>query len=215
MLALKNLFRRKIRSLLTIVGVGVGIATVVTMVAVARGFRQQFNDFFAAGNAHLVLTRKGAADPFISYLPDTLLDRMVKVDNVLEAHPVVLPDVLVEHEVRGRLEELVRNLMQQGMDPEKAQLDWKEIRENQEEPARKSVHARLLLDAIAKAESIEANPDEFQQRIERDAASMGQKPEEVLAHLDKGPGRQVIIDQILREKSLDLVQGSANIRTEE
>ena len=137
------------------------------------------------------------------------------VESLLEAHPISLPEVLVEHEIRGRLEELVRNLMQQGMDPEKAGLDWKEIREKQEEPARKSVHARLVLDEIAKAESIEVTPDEFQQRIQRDAASMGQKPEDVLSHLDKGPGRQVIVDQLLREKSLDLVQGSANIRTEE
>ena len=75
MLAIRNLTRRKVRSLLTILGVAVGVATVVALVTVARGIRKQFNGFFAAGNAHLVLTRRGASDPFISYLPDRLLFR--------------------------------------------------------------------------------------------------------------------------------------------
>ncbi len=76
MLVVKNLLRRKVRSLLTIVGVAVGIATVVALVSVARGLRKQFNDLFAAGNAPLELTRAGASDPFISYLPDTLVEAL-------------------------------------------------------------------------------------------------------------------------------------------
>ena len=87
MLAVKNLARRKVRSLLTMMGVAVGIATVVAMVTVARGFRAQFNDFFAAGNAHLVLTRRGASDPFISFLPDRLIERLTQTEGIGAAHP--------------------------------------------------------------------------------------------------------------------------------
>jgi putative ABC transport system permease protein len=87
MLALKNLFRRKTRSVLTVVGVAIGIAAVVALVSVARGIRTQFNDFFSAGDAHLVLTRKGAADPFISYLPDTLLEDLRGARGVAGVHP--------------------------------------------------------------------------------------------------------------------------------
>lgn len=87
MLVVKNLLRRKVRSLLTIVGVAVGIATVVALVSVARGLRKQFNDFFTAGNAHLVLTRAGASDPFISYLPDTLVEVLLQTEHVAAVHP--------------------------------------------------------------------------------------------------------------------------------
>lgn len=87
MIAVRNLTRRKIRSTLTMLGVAIGIAAVVALVAVARGIRQQFNDFFTAGEAHLVLTRAGAADPFISYLPDTLIDRLIELDSVAAAYP--------------------------------------------------------------------------------------------------------------------------------
>ncbi|MHC4415944.1 MAG: ABC transporter permease [Planctomycetota bacterium] len=87
MQALKNLSRRKVRSSLTVIGVAIGIATVVALIAVARGLRRQFNDFFAVGNAHLVLTRKGAADPFISYLPDGLIERLAGMEGIAAAHP--------------------------------------------------------------------------------------------------------------------------------
>ena len=69
------------------------------------------------------------------------------LDKLLLENPIVLPETLVEDEIRQRLEEMVRRMMMQGMDPEQMQLDWKELRKQQEEPARKSVHARLLLDA--------------------------------------------------------------------
>jgi putative ABC transport system permease protein len=87
MLAVKNLARRKIRSTLTVLGVAIGIASVVALVAVARGLRKQFNEFFAVGDAHLVLTRAGAADPFISYLPDDLIGRLAENDLVAASYP--------------------------------------------------------------------------------------------------------------------------------
>ena len=80
MLALKNLFRRKIRTSLTIIGVAVGVACVVTLVAVTRGMRGQFDEFFAAGDAHLVVTRKGAADPYIAFLPDEIVGELAARD---------------------------------------------------------------------------------------------------------------------------------------
>ena len=63
MLAVRNMTRRKTRSALTILGVAIGIAAVVALIAVARGIRRQFNVVFAAGEAHLVLSRAGAAAP--------------------------------------------------------------------------------------------------------------------------------------------------------
>ena len=42
--------------------------------AIARGFRTQVNGMFAAGQAHLILSRKDVADPILSYLPMTMMD---------------------------------------------------------------------------------------------------------------------------------------------
>ena len=86
-LALRTLTRRKTRTTLTVIGVAIGIASVVALIAVARGFRQQFNEFFLTGQAHLVVTRAGAADPFLSYLPDGLIDELQAFDDVARAFP--------------------------------------------------------------------------------------------------------------------------------
>ncbi|MCZ6599197.1 MAG: ABC transporter permease [Planctomycetota bacterium] len=87
MFALKNLVRRKVRTLLTVLGVSFAVATVVALLSTARGFTSQFNDFFVTGDAHLVVTRKNVADPFLSYVPDELIERLSQVPGVAAAHP--------------------------------------------------------------------------------------------------------------------------------
>jgi trigger factor len=71
------------------------------------------------------------------------------LEKVLTDNPVVLPEVLVEDEIRSRLEGFVRNMYQQGMDPEQMELDWKDIRERQDEPARKTVHAQRCYTSVS------------------------------------------------------------------
>ncbi len=137
------------------------------------------------------------------------------LQKLLTDHPVVLPDALVEREIRQRLEELARNLVMQGVELEKAGLDWKDIRARQEDPARKSVHARLVLDAVARAEDLKISDEELNERIEKDARQMGQKPAELRARLEQAGGTEPLISQLLREKSLDLIKTSANISSEE
>ena len=58
--------------------------------------------------------------------------------------------------VDRRIDDLVRNMVVQGMDPRHARVDWDDIREKQREPAAQSVRAMLLLDAIARREPAEA-----------------------------------------------------------
>ncbi len=137
------------------------------------------------------------------------------MDKVLLENPVVLPEVLVESETRRRLEDLVRSLMMQGMDPEKAEIDWVEMRKRQEEPARKTVHAQLVLDAVAAEESLTVDDHEVDQRIGREAAQMGEKVGELKAKMRKHGGVEALKNQLLREKSLDYMTSVANIQNEE
>ena len=43
----KNLLRRKVRSLLTVVGIGIGVAAVVAMTAIAWGFERTWTRTYA------------------------------------------------------------------------------------------------------------------------------------------------------------------------
>ncbi len=137
------------------------------------------------------------------------------LDKLLLENPMVLPESLVEDEIRQRLEEMIRRMMMQGMDPEQMKLDWMELRREQEEPARKSVHARLVLDALAVEERIEVGDEEIERRLRRDAEAIGEKYEKFRAQLEKRAGLEVLKNQMIREKSLDLLTSVANIQTEE
>jgi trigger factor len=141
--------------------------------------------------------------------------RQALLDKVLIENPVALPDVLVEREIRRRLEQIVQSVILQGVDPGKAELDWKELRKRQEEPARKAVHARLILDAVGQAQKLQVAPDEVDARIREEAHRVGEAPEKLRARLREHGGMEGLTGQLVREKSLDYLTSVANIQYSE
>jgi len=133
------------------------------------------------------------------------------LDKVLAANPVPLPEVLVEEEIQHRLEDMVREMMFHGLDPRKAELDWKQLRDRNEEPARKIVHARLVLDAVAAAEGVTVDRKDLEARIRREAERIGEGYDALRLRLSKSNGLQALEIQMVREKSLDLITSIANI----
>ena len=57
--ALKALGRNKMRTLLTMLGLIIGVAAVITMVALGNGAQQQIEDQVAAGGTNLITVRAG------------------------------------------------------------------------------------------------------------------------------------------------------------
>ena len=137
------------------------------------------------------------------------------IDKVLLENPIPLPDILVEGEIQNRMEETVRMMFSQGMDPRTMEIDWKKIRDGHEDGARKSVHARLVLDAIAKKENLEVEEPEVNARIKIEAQRIGESPEKFKRALLQEGRMEVVKNQILREKSLDFLVSVANIQGEE
>ena len=138
--------------------------------------------------------------------------RQAILDKILDANPLPMPDVLVEEEIQHRLEDMVREMMYHGVDPRKAELDWKQLRDRNEEPARKIVHARLVLDAIAAVEGVKVDRKEVEERIRREASRINESYEDLRLRLSKGGGLQALETQMVREKSLDLITSIANIQ---
>jgi trigger factor len=141
--------------------------------------------------------------------------RQSLLDKLLLSNPVVLPDGLVERELRLRLEDFVRGLMLRGIDPQKAELDWQELRRHQEDAARKTVHAGLVLDALAARESLNVEPAEVESRIVEDARALGEPPQELRKKLQDRGALSALKHQILREKALDYLSAVANIQSSE
>jgi trigger factor len=123
------------------------------------------------------------------------------------------PEALVDHEVDRRLEELVRRLMEQGVDPMKANVDWQQFREAQRQPAEETVKSTLVLDEIGRREHIEASDEDLTKEIERFAERSGRTPTAVRATLDKEGGLDRIRAGIRREKTMSWLLEHANIVT--
>jgi trigger factor len=121
------------------------------------------------------------------------------IEQLLASNPdVPAPDSLVDDEVDRRVDDLVRSMVVQGMDPRRAAVDWDEIREKQREPAARSVRAMILLDAIAREEKISLEPETLDRALSEEAARRKEPKETFRAKLAKDGRLERLEEQLLR-----------------
>jgi trigger factor len=123
----------------------------------------------------------------------------------------VAPEVMVNLEIDRRLEEFVRRLMEQGIDPAKANINWEEFRERQRGPAADTVRSTLVLDEIGRRENIQATEDDVAAEIARFAERSGRTPTAVRARLEKDGALDRIRAGVRREKAVAWLLEKANI----
>jgi trigger factor len=121
------------------------------------------------------------------------------------------PAVLVDREIDRRLEEFVRRLMDQGVDPMKAGIDWQEFRDRQRQAAEDTVRSTLAVDEIARRENIEATDEDLEKEIARFAERSGRTPTAVRARLEKEHALDRIRAGIQREKAMAWLVEKANV----
>lgn len=129
----------------------------------------------------------------------------------LAARIPAAPDVLVEHEIDRRLEEFVRRLMEQGVDPMQVGVDWREFRERQREAATATVKSTLVLDEIARREQIAATDEDLDAEIAKFAERSGRTVEAVRATLEKEGAISRLQLGIAREKTMAWLLEKAQI----
>jgi trigger factor len=131
------------------------------------------------------------------------------------AHDFELPDSLVEYQSRRLLETTVRDMMQRGMDPRGAEMNWEGMQDVFRARAEEDLRGSLLLERIADAENIEPSDEEVSQEIESIAAATRQTPEQVRAALTKQGGERSIADRLRHRRALDLLVENARVSDEE
>ena len=89
-LILKNLSRQRVRTLLTMLGIAVGITTVVALGAVTAGLRASSSSFVHAGDADFLVAQKGASDLTFSTLDESVGEQISARRDVARATPVFL-----------------------------------------------------------------------------------------------------------------------------
>jgi len=120
-----------------------------------------------------------------------------------------VPAALLDREIERRMEDFVRRLMDQQIDPMKVNINWEEFREKQREPAAEAVRGALALDEVARREHISVSDEEIDAEVERYAQRSGRAAAAVRARLEKEGGIARLYSGLRREKTLEFLLSKA------
>jgi trigger factor len=145
------------------------------------------------------------------------IDREVKnalTELLVQRASFEVPEALVERHMTARTEGAVRTLAYQGIDPSKVGVDWREYRETQRDESVKAAKADILLDEIARRESIDTLPAELDAEVARYAERARASIESVRAKMEKEGDLAALRARIREEKTLDLLKANARLEFE-
>jgi trigger factor len=141
-------------------------------------------------------------------------DRNLRADLLKELAGRVnvdIPDSLVERELDRRTEEFARRLMDQNIDPRRANIDWDQFRDSQRQTSVDSVKSALMLDEISRRENVAVTEEDVEKDIAQYAERTGLSVPAVRARLEKEGALPRIAAGLRREKTMELILSRANV----
>jgi trigger factor len=127
------------------------------------------------------------------------------VDKLVDAHEFAVPEVFVERQVKNRMEQTLRAMAGEGVDPRSIKLDWKKVMETQREKALREVKASLLLSKISEREAIGATRDEVDREVEKIARQQKEPVAALHLKFEKDGTLGRIASHIQTEKTLSFL----------
>lgn len=127
------------------------------------------------------------------------------IDVLLERHTFPVPEALVDQQIATRAERQFRALQEQGVDPSKLDLDWRQIREGEKPRAERDVRAGLLLERIADAEDIKVESEELDEPIKQYAERQKKSVSDARAELAENGSLDRVRSQMRNEKTLNFL----------
>lgn len=131
------------------------------------------------------------------------------VDKLVGAHEFAVPNTLVDDRIVSRLERNLRSLASQGVDLDQANLDIPQLRELERPAAERDVKASLLLERIAKVESIQASQEEIDEQVKFFAEREKISTADARAKLAEEGALDRISNQITSSKTLTFLLDEA------
>src|ERR1051325_641773 len=133
-------------------------------------------------------------------------------DRLLALHRFDVPETLVDKELGKSLQNYARFLVSQGVDIEKADVDWKKMSQELRPEAEKRARRGLILEAIAKKENLIAADPEIDREVRNAAQENGRDFAEVKHRLRHDGGYEALRQSLGQEKALDFVLERAKPR---
>ena len=131
------------------------------------------------------------------------------MDKLVDAHLFPVPNAWVDRQIQIDVENYLEMLKQNGGDPNQMNLDWEKIREARKETAARQVKASVLMNRIAKAESIDATQEDLDREIQRVARERREPPIAVRQRWEKDGVMQNVASQIRDWKTRNFLFDSA------
>ncbi len=135
------------------------------------------------------------------------------LDAVAGESEVVVPDVMVDDKADEMVQSFERSVRAQGIEPEQyyqlAGSSRDDVKERVRDDAADTVKKELVLDAVARAEGIEADEHEVEHQIEHLAQNAGRSPKEVARVMRQNGTYRLLQEEISRQKALDFLVENA------
>ena len=90
----KNLFRRKGRTILTLVAISIGVAAIIALGSIAEGIQEGFMALTQGSQADLVLSKSGAMTALMSSIDEDILDELRTWREVADADGILFGNAL-------------------------------------------------------------------------------------------------------------------------
>lgn len=130
------------------------------------------------------------------------------VDTAVENASMDIPEAMIEEQVQQMTEEFAQRLSYQGLNLEQylqfTGMDAQKFADDMKPQAVKRIETRLVLEAIVKAENIEASEDDFKAELEK-MAEMYQMEAEQLEKMIQGSQKDQMMDDIAVQKAVDFL----------
>ena len=127
------------------------------------------------------------------------------VDVLVERHEFPVPEVFVERQIKNRVEQSLRAMAGEGIDPKSIKLDWEKVKATQRDKAVHEVKASMLLSRISEREAIHATRDEVDREVERIARQQREPVAAVQMRFEKDGTLGRIASHIQTEKTLSFL----------
>jgi trigger factor len=127
------------------------------------------------------------------------------VEILVDMHDFPVPEAYIERQIEFQVEQQLRMLADQGVDPGKLKLDWEKLKLSQRDKAIREVKGSLLLGKVADAEDIHATNEEVDREVHRIAKQDREPAAAVRMRLEKEDGLRRIASRIRTEKTLSFL----------
>ena len=122
-----------------------------------------------------------------------------------------VPQALLDREIDRRVEEFVRRLMEQQIDPMQTNINWEEFRERQRDAAAEAVAARWSSTKSRGARTSRSRKRTSTTRSRASRERTGRTPAAVRARLEKEGGIGRLYSGLRRERAIDFLLSRATI----